>query len=299
MKDENKGREQLTNDLASLQESLRQCTGELQARNQDLDDVARYVVSEFKGPLGMLVGFAELLEEGYATLSEEERRYCIRMIKQSGHRMGKMVNALLLLANSRRLFDNVWYAAYLATMGEMSLSRWAIEEEKDVSEAYRFTCLPASSAPLVIRLWRVGGQTPSFQAVAKLGSVDDAVEGNPIPQEVKWTLTVGEWSDLLVAVEGSEFWSDDSSLEQLGWSRMVGNGGEEWIFEGWRDAQHKVRMVWNPSEEKSYAAYTLGRLFIEFLPEWFALEMARSWTVNSSPEVRPRSEGEVELGSLF
>ncbi|MCK4450567.1 MAG: hypothetical protein KAX26_08245 [Anaerolineae bacterium] len=63
MRGEDKIQEQLINDLAILRESLRQCTADLRARNQDLDDVARYVVSEFKSPLGVIIGFAELLEE--------------------------------------------------------------------------------------------------------------------------------------------------------------------------------------------------------------------------------------------
>jgi len=104
MRDEDKTKEQLINDLASLRKSLRQCTTELQARNQDLDDVARYLISEFKSPLAMIIGFAELLEEEHAALSVEELRHCIRTIKQSGCKMSEMVNALLLLANSRRLF---------------------------------------------------------------------------------------------------------------------------------------------------------------------------------------------------
>ena len=44
MRDEEKTREELIDDLASLRESLHECTVALQARTQDLDDVAHYMV---------------------------------------------------------------------------------------------------------------------------------------------------------------------------------------------------------------------------------------------------------------
>ena len=300
MKDEDKTKEQLINDLASLRKSLRQCTTELQARNQDLDDVARYLISESKSPLAMIVGFAELLEEEHAALSKEELGHCIRTIKQSGRKMNEMVNALLLLANSRRLFDNVWYAAYLAAMGETSLSQWVLEEGKNISEVYRFTCLPASLVPLVVRVWRAEGETVRFQALAKLGGGQAGPESETdlALQEAQWTLTTEEWDSLLAAIEESRFWTASSSLEPLNWSRMVGTGGEEWIFEVWRDGQYKARAVLNPGEEKGRAAYALGRSFVGLLPGWFALEIARFWAADSWPKFDQRLEEEIGLEAV-
>ncbi len=293
MKDQDKTKEQLIRDLASLRKSLRQCTTELQARNRDLDDVARYLISEFKGPLGLIIGFADLLEEGHVALSEGEMRHSIRTIKRSGRRMSEMVNALLLLASSRRLFDNVWHAAYLSAMGETSLSQW-VDEEQNVSEVYRFTCLPASLVPLVVRVWKADDKPDRCQALAKLGSdqIEPENENSPALQEAQRTLTAEEWNTLLAAVEESEFWTDSSSLEQLNWTRIVGTGGEEWIFEGWRDGQYKARAVWNPGEKEGKAAYALGRSFIGLVPGWFALEIARFWAADSWPKVdRSLEEG--------
>jgi hypothetical protein len=301
MKDEDKTKEQLVNELVNLRESLGKSSVDLRACKQDLDDVARYVVSEFKSPLGMIVGFAELLEEEHTTLSEGELRHCILKIKESGRKVSEMVNALLLLANSRRLSDNVWYAAYLAAMGETALPQWVSEAGESISEAYRFTCLPASSAPLIIRFWKVEGEPPGFRAIAKLGSgqADREGEDGSAPREVQWTLTAEEWDNLLAAVNGSKFWFDGSSLEQLGWLKMVGVGGEEWIFEGWRDDRHKVRTVWNPDEEKTHAAYALGRSFVKSLPDWFALEMAQLWTTDSRLEISPRFGDRIDLDFLL
>jgi len=315
MRDENKTKRQLIEELVEMrqrvadweaqqvehrriEETLRQCYVALQARNQDLDDLARYVISEFRRPLGVIIGFAELLEEDYTVLSDGELCHCIHTIQQSGHKLGEMANALLLLASSHRLFDNVWHAAYLATMGETSLSQWAYEE--DVPEAYRFTCLSMSSAPLVIRVWATGDEAPCFQAIAKLGSDREGYEGEagPASPEAQWTLAEEEeWDSLLAAVEESEFWTDASSLERLDWLRMVGTDGEEWIFEGWRDGQYKAHTVWSPGEEKSRAAYALGRSFLKFLPGWFALEMARLWAADSRSEIYPRLRSKMGLDS--
>jgi hypothetical protein len=288
MQNEDKSKEQLIREIATLRESLNQYAATLRSRNQDLDDLARYIVSEFKRPLGFVIGYAELLEEDYTALSDEDIHRCIHAIKESGRELGEMVNGLLLLANSRRLFDNVWYAAYLAAMGETSLSEWASENE--VPEAYRYTCLPASSAPLVTRVWKTGAK--SFHAIAKLGGDQEKQEDEtgPAPQKTEWTLTLEEWGSLLAAIEESAFWTEASSLEQLGWMRVVGTGGEQWVFEGWHDGQYKVRAVWNPNDEEAHAAYALGRSFVNLLPGWFAMETARFWAADSWPEAHLRFE---------
>lgn len=293
MRVRDKTQEQFINELAKMHQRVADLEANLEARIQDLDDVARYVVSEFKSPLGMIIGFAELLEEEHTTLPDNELRHCIRTIKQSGRNMTKMLNGLLLLASTHRLSDNVWYTAYLAAMEETPLSTWVSEWKKNVSEAYRFTCLPTSSAPLVIRIWKAG----DINAIAKLGRGQVSYESaaDPAPQ-AEWTLAAEEWESLLAAVEGNKFWDDSSSLEQLSWLRMVGVGGEEWIFEGWRKGRDKVRTVWNPNEESSPAAYALGEVFIKALPDWFALEMAQLWAADSSPEIHPRSVDKVDLG---
>ncbi len=292
-----RSKEQLINELTKTHQRVADLEANLEARIQDLDDLARYVVSEFKSPLGMIIGFAELLEEEHTTLPEDELHHCIRTIKQSGHNMAQMINGLLLLASSHRLFDNVWYTAYLAAMGETPLSKWVSKWKKNISEAYRFTCLPTSSAPLIIRVWKAG----DVEAIAKLGRGQADHEGvaTPVPQETQWALAAREWDNLLKAIEDSQFWDDSSSLEKLGWLRMVGVGGEEWVFEGWRKGQDKVRTVWNPNEGKSSAAYALGGAFVRTLPGWFALEIARLWATDSPPEAYSRSKSKLDLGSLL
>ena len=299
MSDEEKTREQLVEELASLRESLRECDAALQSRSEDLDDLARYVVSEFRGPLGTVIGYTELMKEDFRVLSHEDLYHCIHTIKRNGRKLGEMVNELLLLASSHRLFDNVWHAAYLTAMDETSLSHWACESK--TSEAYRFTCLPASSAPLVIRVWQPTRETSGFQGIAKSGGTrrDDEGESSSQPLEAEWMLEPEEWDGLLAVVEKSGFWAEAALITQVGWLRMVGAGGEEWIFEGWRHGRYKVRAIWNPSAEKGRAAYALGRSFIHLLPGRFALETAGSWAATPRPKVGRRLGEGMDLDAVL
>ena len=301
MNDQEKDKGQLIGELASFRESLRQCTTALRARTQDLDDVAHYVVSEFKRPLGLVIGLAEVLEEEYGMLSEAEVRRCIEAIKQNGRRMSEMVNALLLLANSRRLFDNVWYSAYLAAMDEPSLPHWTCEGEQNVREAYRFTCLPTYSAPLIIRVWETNDEASHFQAIAKFGSWPEEEEGEvgAAAQEAEWELTAEEWGDLLAAVQGSNLWTDGASLEELGWMQPVGTDSEQWVVESWRCDGHRTRVAWSPDGHKAPAVYALGKTFVKLLPAPFALKMARQWAASFEPGTHARFRDMVGLSSLL
>lgn len=308
-------REQLLKELAQMQrqvdglevecrrarELARQCADVLKERDRDLDDLAHYIVSEFRSPLGLIVGYAELLEEDGAALSEEQVRHSVGVIRQSAHKLSEMAGVLLLLANSRRLFDNVWHAAYLAALGEVSLEQWACEVGVGVQEAYRFTCLPVVSTPLVVRIWWSGGPKPYYQAVAKLGSaqMNGGNGSDSDSTEARWMLSPEAWEDLLASVQESKFWSASSALEQLGWLRMVGTEGEEWIFEGWRAGQYKARTVWGPDEQRAHAAYTLGRSFLKILPDRFTLEVARLWAIDTWPEIRPGRGQGIDVSALL
>jgi PAS domain S-box-containing protein len=92
-------------DNARLVEALRKRTDELQARNQDLDAYAHTVAHDLKGPLGHMVGFARVLEQDHALLSDEELRHYLHTISQSGHKMSNIIDELLLLAGLRKIED--------------------------------------------------------------------------------------------------------------------------------------------------------------------------------------------------
>jgi signal transduction histidine kinase/ActR/RegA family two-component response regulator len=90
-------------DNARLVEALRGHTAELQARNEELDAYAHTVAHDLKGPLGYMVGFAQVLEQDHTYLSGQELRHYLRTIAQSGHKMSNIIDELLLLAGLRKM----------------------------------------------------------------------------------------------------------------------------------------------------------------------------------------------------
>lgn len=90
-------------DNARMVEMLRRHTVELQARNEDLDAFAHTAAHDLKGPLGYMVGFAEVLEQNHDILSEEERYRSLRTIIRSGRKMSNIIDELLLLAELRKM----------------------------------------------------------------------------------------------------------------------------------------------------------------------------------------------------
>ncbi len=87
------------------EKALRKRTAELEARNAELDAFAHTVAHDLKGPLSPIVGYAQVLEELYATLPEETAREYLRFIAERGIKMGNIIDELLLLANVRDVKD--------------------------------------------------------------------------------------------------------------------------------------------------------------------------------------------------
>ncbi len=83
--------------------ALQQHAADLQARNQELDAYAHTVAHDLKNPLGLVIGYAELLMRDLATLSEEELLQYIRMVSQSGRKMNTIIEDILLLASMRQM----------------------------------------------------------------------------------------------------------------------------------------------------------------------------------------------------
>jgi len=81
-----------------VEETLRQRTVELQARNEELDAFSRTVAHDLKNPLGIIVGFAEVLQKELATMSNKTMQKYLHLIAQSGRKMNNIIEALLLLA---------------------------------------------------------------------------------------------------------------------------------------------------------------------------------------------------------
>jgi PAS domain S-box-containing protein len=86
------------------EEALRQYAAELEARNEELDAFAHTVAHDLKNPLGILIGYSEILgdEEYRPTLSAKKMNKYLQAIARNGRKMSRIVNELLLLAGLRQ-----------------------------------------------------------------------------------------------------------------------------------------------------------------------------------------------------
>lgn len=94
--------------LRRLQQQLQQknaelarANAELEERNQELDAFAQTVAHELKNPVGLVMGFAEIIAKE-AHLPDDLRRL-LEVIAKSGRKMRSIINELLLLAGMRKV----------------------------------------------------------------------------------------------------------------------------------------------------------------------------------------------------
>jgi len=82
---------------------LRRLNAELRTRNEDLDAFAHTVAHDLQSPLSLMIGYAEVLEQDFASLPPEAVQIYLNTIVQNGRKLSDMVDALLLLAGVRRM----------------------------------------------------------------------------------------------------------------------------------------------------------------------------------------------------
>jgi two-component system sensor histidine kinase/response regulator len=87
---------------ARLVEALRQSNAELATRNEELDAFAHTVAHDLKNPVGLIIGFAEILAQGYATMSDDDRQQSVQSMLRNGRKMNDIIDDLLLLAEVRK-----------------------------------------------------------------------------------------------------------------------------------------------------------------------------------------------------
>jgi signal transduction histidine kinase len=91
-------------DNARMFRVLREQTAELQARNEDLNAFAHTVAHDLKTPLGVIIGYADVLLDDYIKelQGDEEAQYYLQSIARNGRKMSNIIGELLLLAEIRR-----------------------------------------------------------------------------------------------------------------------------------------------------------------------------------------------------
>ena len=83
------------------EEILRQHTGELEARNAELDAFAHTVAHDLKNPVSSVVGYTDVLRRNYNTLPEDVRDEFLDVITRNSRKMASIIDELLLLSSVR------------------------------------------------------------------------------------------------------------------------------------------------------------------------------------------------------
>jgi light-regulated signal transduction histidine kinase (bacteriophytochrome) len=97
MQDQDKTKEQLVEELADL----RQRVAQLQRFCGDLDAFAYTVAHDLKHPLSLVIGYSDLLIDGYETMPKEELAECLQTVDQAAQKMNDSINELMLLVHVR------------------------------------------------------------------------------------------------------------------------------------------------------------------------------------------------------
>jgi signal transduction histidine kinase/DNA-binding response OmpR family regulator len=84
---------------ARLMESVSQHRDALEAQNEALDAFAHSVAHDLKNPLTLIVGYADMLRDGFSGFSDDIIYESLNTIVEYGIKMSNIVDALLLLAS--------------------------------------------------------------------------------------------------------------------------------------------------------------------------------------------------------
>jgi signal transduction histidine kinase len=161
-------------DNAQLVEALRQRTLELQARNEELDAFAHTVAHDLKNPLSLVLGYSELLEHDFATLTEAEQQRCLQTVLQCSIKMHNIVDELLLLSEARKaeVKRRPLDMASIVAEAQRRLKRMAEEYNAEInSPPASMWPVAMGHAPWIEQVWvnyisnalKYGGQPPRVE----------------------------------------------------------------------------------------------------------------------------------------
>jgi signal transduction histidine kinase len=93
-----------TNDAAQKREvGLRRRITELESMNKDLESFAATVSHDLRAPVGSISGFAQALDEDYASKLDDVGRECIYWIRHSANQMLNLIEGMLQMARLTRV----------------------------------------------------------------------------------------------------------------------------------------------------------------------------------------------------
>ena len=97
MKDSEKSKEELIEEINALQNRISNLETRYQANNEILSVMTHVMTFDIQNSLGLIGSFSDVLEQIYTVLSDEERSRYLRLIAQRAYKANYIVDALLLL----------------------------------------------------------------------------------------------------------------------------------------------------------------------------------------------------------
>ncbi len=154
-------------------EALQRSNRELQARNEELDAFGHTIAHDLKNPLGIILGFADLLEDASSNLTEAEKQRAIHNILQVAHKMGRIIEDMMLLAGLRRTDLQPAEPLDMEEILELALERLSTMIQASGAEIVRPSDWPIALgyAPWVEEVWmnyisnaiKYGGHPPRIE----------------------------------------------------------------------------------------------------------------------------------------
>lgn len=84
------------------EQAMREHAVELEFRNRELDAFSHTVAHDLRSPLTVILGYAELIEESYDSISSDTLLTYIRGILKQGRKVNTIIQELLLLSSVRK-----------------------------------------------------------------------------------------------------------------------------------------------------------------------------------------------------
>jgi two-component system CheB/CheR fusion protein len=199
------------------EEILHQSNAELQTRNEDLDTFGHTVAHDLRNPLGIMIGYADLLADRETPRSDEVAVEMAQIIQRVGLKMDSIIEELMLLAGLRNTAVEMESLDMDDIMTDV-LRRLTTEIEQSHA---KIVCPPS---------WpRATGHAPWVEEVW-INYVSNAIKYGGNPPHVKLgAVQEGDLSHFWVHDNGSGLTSDKQArlfepFERLGQTRLKGHG---------------------------------------------------------------------------
>ena len=177
----------ITNRKSSV-DKLEEIKNELHTKNEELDSFAHTVAHDLKNPLGVLLGFTDILYKEIENLSSDQLHEVLKGIKNTGFKMRNIIKELLLLSEVRREeitlepidISNTLAEALLRIDDMIERRNAEISFSKNLPEAYGY-------APWIEEVW-VNYISNAIKHGAQMPQIEigyDEVENNRVKFWVK------------------------------------------------------------------------------------------------------------------